>query len=318
MKINSEQLPQQLLKSHPGFWLASDEIFLQQIAADLIRAHAKQTGFTQRIVFHIDAHFNWAQIEQQLNNRSLFSDKQLLELRFMHDKFSDADRKALQTCTEKLSTDILLLILTHKIEAQTQKAKWFESITKTVCFIPIWPITPQHFVSWLKKRSVDYQLKIEEPALQLLAKQTQGNVLAADQMLQQLQLLYRHESINTDMTADMTHSAMQTDLFTFVDVFLSAQPAKTLSHLELLKIQGVEPILIIWALARELRGLNAMHLGEKPYVWPARQALIHQALKHFPTIKIHKLMPQLARIDLYIKGVKPGDAWLALERLLLC
>jgi DNA polymerase-3 subunit delta len=318
MKINSEQLPQQLSKSHQCFWLASDEVFLQQISADLIRAHAKQTGFSERIVFQIDAQFNWADVMQTLCTRSLFSDKQFIELRFIQDKFSDADRKALQACIEKLCPDILLLILSHKIEAQTQKAKWFEEVTKKACFIPIWPISNTQYLTWLKNRSGYYQLHIDQAGLQLLAKQTQGNVLAADQILQQLKLIYMAIPITADMLADLIHDAMQSDLFTFVDIFLSAQSKATIKHLDILKTQGVEPILIIWALARELRTLNSMHLGERPYIWPSRQTLIQQALKHFPQAKIRKLIPQLATIDLYIKGAKPGDPWLALERLILC
>lgn len=301
-----------------GSWLSSDEIFLQQIAADEVRAKAKKDGFHERLVFQIDASFDWHQVEQALNNRSLFSDKQLLELRFLQDKFSDADRKALQACCEKLNPDILLLILSHKIEAQTKKAKWFVEITNKINFVPIWPISAQQYLAWLKARSDHYQLQIEQSALQLLAKQTQGNVLAADQILQQLKLINNNELITTNMITEFTQSAIQTDLFTFVDIFLNAQNANTLKHLELLKAQGIEPILIIWALARELRTLNAMQLGENPYVWPSRQALIHQALKLFPNAKIHKLMQQLANIDLYIKGAKRGDPWLALERLIVC
>ncbi|MFA6037810.1 MAG: DNA polymerase III subunit delta [Legionellales bacterium] len=302
-------------KTTAGSWLSSDEVFLQQIAADEVRAKAKQDGFNERLVFQIDASFDWNQVEQALNNRSLFSDKQLVELRFLQDKFSDADRKALQACCEKLNPDILLLILSHKIEAQTKKAKWFLEITNKINFVPIWPINPQQYLSWLKARSEHYQLKIEQSALQLLAKQTQGNVLAADQIMQQLSLIPAQAGIHI---AELAQNAIQTDLFTFVDIFLNAQNANTLKHLALLKAQGVEPILIIWALARELRTLNAMQLGENPYVWPSRQALIHQALKLFPSAKIHKLMQQLAEIDLYIKGAKPGDPWLALERLILC
>ncbi|MGA2654622.1 MAG: DNA polymerase III subunit delta [Gammaproteobacteria bacterium] len=325
MKINSDQLPQQLNKAHPGFWLASDEIFLQQLSADLIRNYAKQSGFSERIVFQIDAQFNWGVVEEALNTLSLFSDKQFIEIRFLQDKFSDTDRKALQACIDKLSPDILLLILSHKIEAQTQKAKWFEEITKKICFVPIWPITAQQYLSWLKSRAQYYQLNIEQAGLQLLAKQTLGNILAADQILQQLKLIdnpvdptQTGVQITAKMLLDLTHDAMQSDLFTFVDVFLSAQTTNTIQHLQRLKIQGVEPILIIWALARELRTLNSMHVGERPYIWPSRQLLFQQALKHFPQQKIQKLMQQLATIDLYIKGVKPGDAWVSLERLILC
>ncbi len=320
MKINNEQLPQQLNKSHQCFWLASDEVFLQQISADLIRAHAKQSGFSERIVFQIDAQFNWADVMQTLSTQSLFSDKQFIELRFIQDKFNDTDRKALQACIEKLCPDILLMILSHKIEAQTQKAKWFEEVTKKTCFVPIWPIAHTQYLTWLKNRSVYYQLHIDQAGLQLLAKKTQGNVLAADQILQQLSVIPAQAGIQitAEMLADLTHDAMQSDLFTFVDIFLTAQSAPTIKHLDILKTQGVEPILIIWALARELRTLNSMHLGERPYIWPSRQTLIQQALKHFPLQKIQKLIPQLATIDLYIKGAKPGDPWLALERLILC
>lgn len=332
MKINIDQLPQQLTKQQNGFWLASDEVFLQQTAADLIRNHAKQAGFV-RSVFYIDSQFNWQEVFEQLESRSLFNQTELIELRFIHDKLNDNDRKALQLCCKKLDVDILLLILTQKIEAQSQKAKWFEEIIKTLCFVPIWPIAPQQYNTWLKNRSLYYQLSLEPAALQCLAQQTQGNPLAGDQMLQQLQLLASSSpviaSISKQMVEDISHHAAQTDLFAFVDVFLSAEPAQAFKYLQLLKNQNVEPILIIWALARELRTLNnillqlaqghSLQSAFKTYfIWPSRQLLLANACKNFTGQKIYTLIQQLAEIDLQIKGLAAGDPWLALERLLLC
>jgi DNA polymerase III subunit delta len=316
MKITSAQLLQQ--KTHQaGYWLASDEIFLQQNAASHIRSMTNKAGFTTRQVFHIDAQFNWDTVYQQRNNRSLFDDKLLLELHFPSNKFSDDDKKALQWLVKNLCDDICLLILSGKIDAATQKTKWFNAIVDPIYFVPIWPIAPNQYSAWLKERCQYHQINLDTAALAALATHTRGNVLAADQLIQQLKLLYSN-NITAAQITELADCSAQTDLFTFVDIFLTDNKQQILTHLHLLKNQGVEPILIIWALARELRLLNAILLKTNTQpIWPSRQPLINQACRLFSSARIYKLIQNFATIDLQIKGAATGCAFSTLEQCLL-
>lgn len=329
MKITLAQLNAQLKPIKRGFWVASDEIFLQQLAADTIRAHAKAQGFNTRQIFYIDANFNWDNVYQQFHNRSLFDDCLLLELHFTHDKFNDADKAALQKLAKEQTESICLFIVSAKIESATQKTKWFNAIIEHLCFLPIWPIAPAQYSTWLKERAGVHQVKLDMSALSQLASLTQGNAWAGDQILQQLALLALNETIQPDLIKELAGNTAQTDLFTFVDVFLTHEPQQILMHLQRLQQQHIEPILIIWAIARELRVLNALLLQiqqgasihaalQTQHVWPSRQGLLTQACRLFTLQEIQQLIQKLAHIDLQIKGVVPGAPFQSLERLLLC
>ena len=329
MKINLDQLSQRCQKNAaPGYWLAGDEILLQQESAGIVRAHAKQAGFTERNVFHVDAQFNWAQLQTQQDNLSLFSDKQLIELHLTSVKLGDAGRKCLQACVETLNEETFLLILSPKVEAQTQKAKWFQSTIKILDFAPIWPITPAHYPTWLKKRCQQYQLNLDSGALNFLAQQTQGNLLAADQALQHLKLLHTNETVNQAALAEILQQSQQTDLFTLADTALTGNLQQALTLLHTLKAQSTEPILILWALVRELRQLNklfvlisqgqsAAQAMQSERIWTNKQNIMRNALKRLTQTQIQHLIQLAAKIDLQLKGIKPQDPWQNLEKFIL-
>ncbi len=326
MKITLQQLPGQLAKIlEPCYWLASDEVLLQKNAADLVRSKAQQQGFSSRHIFYIESHFNWDDVQAKATQRSLFSENLLLELHFLSNKFSDDDKKALALLHKQLNPELCLLILSPKIETAAQKAKWFTALLTHCCFIPIWPIAANQYSSWVKSRSLTHQVNLDPHALQVLCEKTQGHTIACDQFLQQLKLLHDHAVITREQVLALAHDAAQTDLFAFVDVFLMDNAQQTLQGLQRLKHQHTEPVLIVWALARELRVINALHVQcaqgslhaafQAQHIWPTRQGLLSLACKHFSQARIYALITQLAKIDLQIKGIAPGNLWLALEKL---
>ncbi|HLF66539.1 MAG TPA: DNA polymerase III subunit delta, partial [Gammaproteobacteria bacterium] len=221
MKTTLQQLPLLLQKKlDSAYWLASDEVFLQKTAADLIRSKAQQQGFLNRQVLQVDTHFNWEEVFALCMQRSLFTHRLLLELHVLTAKLSEDDKKALAKLQTLLHPDLCVLMLTAKIETASQKAKWFNALLTPFCFVPIWPIAASQYSSWVQARSGFHQVQLDDNALQILCEKTLGHTLAADQFLQQLKLLYGSARITRDHVQELVHDAAQTDLFAFVDIFL--------------------------------------------------------------------------------------------------
>ena len=62
---------------------------LAEEAADVVRARARQAGFTERQVMFVEPGFDWSAFGGELASRSLFGDRRLVELRIPGGKPGD-------------------------------------------------------------------------------------------------------------------------------------------------------------------------------------------------------------------------------------
>ena len=96
-----------------------------------------------------------------------------------------------------------------------------------------------------------------------------------------------------------------------------------LRSLEGLRGEGVEPVLVLWAVAREVRDLAkraAEEPGGKPAmagVWEKRKQVVNKALDRHARREWMFFLLHAARIDRMIKGLHAGDPWRELAALLL-
>ena len=152
-KLRPEQLNAATAKQlAPIYIVTGDEPLLIQESCDTIRAAARKAGFIERDLFHADNHFDWSQVLASANSMSLFADKKIIEVRMPSGKPGDKGGKALQEYAENPSSDNLLLLITDKLDAATQKAKWFSALEAQGVHIAHWPVTPENLPHWISAR----------------------------------------------------------------------------------------------------------------------------------------------------------------------
>jgi len=96
MKIRAEKLTQHLDQQLlPSYLISGGEPLLVQEATDRVRATATQRGFSERMVFDVDANFDWNQVHAEVGALSLFSTKKILEIRIASGKPGDKGARAL-------------------------------------------------------------------------------------------------------------------------------------------------------------------------------------------------------------------------------
>jgi DNA polymerase-3 subunit delta len=95
-----------------------------------------------------------------------------------------------------------------------------------------------------------------------------------------------------------------------------------------LRAEGVEPILVLWALARELRtlaqisaqlaqGRQEAAVLQAHRVWANRRPLVTRALRRLRSGHWLALLARAARADRVLKGRAHGQIWQELESLVL-
>lgn len=333
MKLNPAQLAKYLQGSlAPVYVVSGDEPLLCQEACDAIRAACRQRDFSERQVFNAEANFDWGLLLEAGASLSLFAEKRLLELRLPSGKPGDKGAAALQEYLQRPPEDTVLLVTLPKLDGATQKTKWAKALIdgEAAQFIQIWPVDVHQLPQWIRQRLSQAGLAASQDAVDLIAARVEGNLLAAAQEIEKLKLLADGNQLDAATVQAAVADSARFDVFGLIDAALAGEAAHSLRMLEGLRGEGVEPPVILWALAREIRQLAgiAQQFGQgvpldkafaqcRPPVWDKRRPLLTRALQRHSGNRWNQLLQDAQLIDAQIKGQAQGDAWNGLARLAL-
>lgn len=312
----------------PIYWVSGDEPFQVDEACKLLRSAAQQQGYSEREVYHVERGFNWDQLRQSADSLSLFAERKLIELRLPSGKPGTEGSKALVEYAKAAPTDTLLLIISGKLDTSTQKTKWFTAVESAGAWLAIWPIDTARLPQWIAQRMKLRNMQASPEALQLLSERIEGNLLAADQELEKLLLLYGPGTLDLSQVQSAVTDSARFDLFDFVDESQAGNADRVSRMLFGLRAEGVEPILVLWALAREIRSLAQMARscaeGRTPdqamaamRVWDKRKPLIRKALSRERAEYWESLLKRCSELDKLVKGQGTGRIWDELLELAL-
>ena len=335
MQVPPDQLAASLQRGlAPIYFIHGDEPLWVREASDAVRAAAAAAGFTDRQVLTVEAGFDWDRLQISTQNLSLFSERRLIELHLPTGKPGDAGTQALAQLAAKPPADALLLIITGKLEKAQRESRWAKALDAAGVTVVGWPIETAQLPGWIARRMQARGLKAGAGVAELLAHHMEGNLLACDQEIEKLAMFYGTEPGGAvrevgleDIEGALSDNA-RFSVFTLADAALKGEAASCARMLEHLRAEGVEPVLVLWALARELRALAALGArvaaGEPveraldaARVWSRRKPLVRAALKRLPPRAWRELLQSAAHADRIIKGRSDGSPWRALESLAL-
>ena len=309
MKLGLDELPAQLAQRLlPAYLISGDEPLRVGEASDLIRARARAAGYEEREVFFIErAGAVWDEVQQSAQSLSLFANRRVIEIRMPTGKPGVNGAAALLRVMAAAGDELLLLVITGKLERETQGAEWVRALQARGAWLPIWPIARAQLPQWLQARFRAAGLRADEEALELLAERSEGNLLAAQQEIEKLALLLPPGAAvsATEVAASSADSA-RFDVFQLGEAVRAMEPGRSLRILAGLQAEGAEALLVLWGLLRIMHGLQAS--GFSP------------AGRTGPRPSFARLAARAARVDRVAKGLERGDAWdeLALLAVELC
>ncbi len=330
MKLQLNQLSSHLSnKLAPCYLVTGDEHLLVDEALDAIRAAAREQGFTSREV-HVGAAtgFDWQQLGAAGANLSLFAERRIVELRLPTGKPGRTGSQAIADFIEQLSPDLLLIVSTPKLDRSNSNAKWVKALAAAGAHLTIWPVGVRELPGWIGDRMRRAGLKPSRDAVAMIADRVEGNLLAASQEVEKLRLLLGEGEVSdTDVSKAVANSS-RFDVYKLADAALAGDARRALRILAGLREEGVEPVLVMWSLTRELRALARVSdfvrtdrdLGgamRKAGVWNTRQALVRSCIARHGRDDFYDLLKAAGRADAASKGQGPGDAWQMAADILL-
>lgn len=326
MKLHHNQLSKHLsdTKLAPIYFISGDETLLVEECAQSIIKSAALQGFTNTVRFSADTSFSWDSFLQATQNLSLLARKTCVLLRIKSWKFDTNAKKHLQHYVEHTNDYHIVIVAGPKLEHATSKTKWFQGLEKPGFHITTWPIELNQLPSWIITRAKTAGLTLTNPQAKMIAELTEGNLLAASQEIEKLCLL--GDKVTQNDIESVVSDSTQFDIFKLVDECLLGDGKRCYQILQRLAQQNIEPILIQWALARELRtlyqvldqmekGVGFSLLAKKFAIWEKRQAIVKSFLKRHTKEFCVQQLQTLAKVDQQIKGVLADDPWQTLQMI---
>jgi len=327
MKIRAESLAQDLARNlKPCYLISGEEALLASEAADHVRQIARQQGFAERQVFHADS-VDWDEFIGETQAMSLFADKRVIELRIPNSKPGDKGSKALVEFCQSIPEDILLLVITGKLDRSQQRSKWVTTLENTGGQVQEWPVDQRQMPGWINQRLRAKGIEADRDAIAILAERVEGNLLAAQQEVEKLSLLVKGP-VNAATMAELVVNSARYDVFKTVDHCLFGNTAEAVISLQGLREEGTEATLMLWALTKEVRQIlliqDACARGQSlevairnSGVWQKRQPMVHKAVRRTSPETAANLLKLCRLADRAIKSNRHGDPWLKMKSIVM-
>ena len=339
MQIKSDQLAAHLAKGlRPLYAVWGDEPLLAQEAGDAIRVAARAAGYSERQVHTVSGqHFDWSGLLGAAMAMSLFSDKQLIEIRISSGKPGKDGSEALQRYCSHSSDDAVTLVQLPRLDRTQQNSAWFGALDGAGVTVRVDPIDRKALPQWIAQRLAAQGQRVTggeegQRTLGFFSDRIEGNLLAAHQEVQKLGLLYPAGELAFEQIESAVLNVARYDVFKLGEAVLAGQVARALRMLDGLQAEGEAAVLVHWTLAEDIRALkrvkDAVAAGKplpmalrEARVWGEKERLFERVVPQLSASSVAGLLQAAHVCDGLVKGLKhpdwPDDPWEGLRRLVL-
>jgi DNA polymerase-3 subunit delta len=339
MQLKAEQLATHLQRGlQPLYTLHGDEPLLALEAADTIRAAARAAGHSEREVHTVaGAHFDWSSLLGAAAAMSLFAEAKIVEIRIPSGKPGKDGSAALQRYCEQLPEGVVTLVTLPRLDRQQSTSAWFAALEAAGVSVRLEPVERAALPAWIARRLAAQGQRVAEGdegqrTLAFFADRVEGNLLAAQQELAKLGLLYPAGELGFEQVEAAVLNVARYDVFKLGEAVLAGQVARVLRMLDGLRAEGAAAVLVHWTLAEDIRALKRCKdavVAGKPLpmalrenrIWGLKEKLFERALPRLTESTLEQLVEAAQVCDGLVKGLKhpqwPTDPWGGLQRLAL-
>ncbi len=326
MRIFSDRLADNLNKGlkHSYLLFGNEPLFVQE-SRQLITQQAKAQGFEEVHRFAIDNTLDWNEVFDCCQALSLFAQRQVIELLVPDSGINAAISKSLAELQPLLHDDILLIISGSKLTRAQENAKWFKGFLVSGIHVSCATPDVQRLPQWVMQRCRKLNLKADGEAIQLLSQWHEGNLFALSQSLEKLSLLYPDGTLTLVRVQQALSRHNHFTAFHWIDALLAGKPNRAQRILRQLEAEGVEVIILLRTLQKELSQLIQMQhaLGsmsmqqvfDKYRIWQSKKVLYNSALTRLDAKRLKAAIRQLTKAEILAKTQYDVSAWPAIQQL---
>ena len=313
MRIYHNNLSSTLSQGFKPIWLVfGDEPWQKNDSLATIKSSYLQQGFDEVIRFTADEKFDWSNVLHEYQSMSLFSNQRVIEIEILSGKVNEAAGKTLLALSEQLHNDVVLLIHGPKLDAAQQKKKWFKTIEGLGCFLPIYDIEGKQLNQWLNRQINSLNLNIHPDVTPLMIELFEGNLLALNQELQKLSILFGQNQVTIQDAEKIIINQAKFNPFQVVDTLLKGDLKKCVAIIDQLQHEGAPVGQLVWFLHKEIsqliemqeklnQGISINDVYKSYRIWDKKKPLYQHALHNITHTNLSYGLSRLAQVDLISK-----------------
>lgn len=321
MAIKYQALAATLKKSIPSIvWIHGNEPLLVIECCNQVRSAARQAGFEERIVMTVDRNFQSAALTAEVNALSLFANKKLIEVRFSGRPTKEVTTTIADLANAEFPDDVKIVVSSDRPESGLLRSPAFKAIEAAGIAVEIFPVDHNRLPDWIAQRLALQGQQADRDLLRTIADRVEGNLMAADQEIRKLGLLFEQGRLPTDDATAAVMEVARYDAQDLTDAILEADIGRTIRSLDGMAGAGHAETLVIWHLAECARSMlriqQAIRSGAplRPVfaqcrAFGPRQRLYEQAARRLDEHTATKALTDAARADTMAKGYRRGDTW---------
>lgn len=324
MNVRPDQLPSMIAKAtYPVYMVSGDEPLQQMESLDLIRSFLRKNDFSEREILDVDAQFDWQRLLDEAANMSLFATRRIVELRLPSAKPGKQGSQVLKDYLSRPPEDTVLIINAGKIDGNSKKSAWYKAVDQNGLVVQCWPVPVDKLSYWLQQRFKARDMDADSEVLAYISQHVEGNLLAADQEIEKLYLLLGPGKITYADVAEAVTSQSRYSVFELVDMLLVGNTRRVIKIITGLKAEGVVPVVVNWALAKDIRLLaqvsqdasSADYMLKRSGVWQSRVTMFKSCMSRHTQRSFQLMLKRCSHIDAASKGMIDTNVWDDIESL---
>lgn len=316
--------------------ISGDEPLLVTEATDALRHAARKAHYTERNSFVMDSRSDWSEVDEAMQNLSLFGDRRLVEIQIPAGKPGKNGADALTGLAKRQSgahdDGVSCVVCLPRLDKASRSSKWATTLWQLATVVEIPTVQRHDLPQWIRQRLARQNQSTDPETANWIADRVEGNLLAAHQEIMKLGLLYPEGELNPQDIERAVLNVARYDVFSLRDSMLSGQPTRALKVLSGLKAEGEALPLVLWAVADEIRILSRLSLARQQgrpinelmrtnRLFGQRETIARRALETVtPAVWVASIQ-HAHDIDRLIKGLNVNgrlpDPWEELARLVL-
>jgi len=301
------------------FLIGQQPYQLNQIAHNLKTQWKKDADEDASInIIEITKDADWHAVEQEAYSNSLFSSDSFIDIRYDKKTLDSAGKIFLNRYLSAHNPHCTLLFRAPLLSIASLKTISSHDIVRVHA---LQAPSKQLVTQWihLRLRELCSQYSQQIPAL--ILNYTTGNLLATAQVLDKLALITNESRpLSVEEVKEYIISQCDYSLYELADSCLIGEPLKAIRILRQARDTKIEPTLILWLLAQEIRVLLQIHaiVNQKNTVqaaayqlkvWSNRIPLYQAAIKRCDNALLSLLLSLCHRSDIQVKTTSNKQIW---------
>lgn len=333
-RIFPENLPLVLQKNlAPFYLLGGADLLLVGESKDHIEQQARSLGFDEKLEVAINNETRWEQLYETAQSQGLFSTRQIIILN-LPENLTASQQKQLAELISLGNPDLLLIFHLPKWNKTIEKQQWLSLIDGNSVLVQCPPPEMSKLPQWISGRAKSMNLQFEPDAIQLLAYNYEGNLLALKQALQLLQLRFGENRISLNKAKEVIEQSSQFTPFQWIDALLEGKIIRAERILKHLQQEDVQAVVLLRIIQKELMLLVELSRSPNPIknsqtllfngnlraefdrlkIWQNKRVIYQNAISRLTYKKLYQLIQQLAELERQTKQEFSEDIWTLLAR----